>query len=262
MLRRSVFDLGPEMRASILPVSNRYSNDPFDREGERVRSFARPWGLLVLLGYGAVIGCAGDPHRRSEPIQPRPDAAVESRGEPSRGSLWSEAQSRAFLFQDAKASHMGDIVTVRIVENAKGSKDAKTKSGRTSSINATTGTLFGVPAVTIDQFGLDATFTDSFDGNGSTSRSGALTAEVTAVVTAVFPNGNLWIEGQREVRINNEKEFIRLSGMIRPEDIGPRNTILSTFISDARIEYTGQGVLNDKQHPGWLMRILDWIWPF
>jgi flagellar L-ring protein precursor FlgH len=180
----------------------------------------------------------------------------------SEGSLWTVDQSRTFFFQDTKASHVGDIVTVRIVENAKGSKDAQTKSGRSSTIGASTSAFLGIPNSTTQKLQADATFSDDFDGSGSTSRSGALTADITAVVTAVFPNGNLAIEGKREVLINSEKELISLAGVIRPEDIGPRNTILSTFIADAKIEYTGRGVLNDKQRPGWLIRILDWIWPF
>lgn len=180
----------------------------------------------------------------------------------SEGSLWTADQSRTFFFQDTKASHIGDIVTVRVVENAKGTKDAQTQSGRTSTLSAGTNALLGLPASRTQRLGADANFSDAFDGSGSTSRSGTLTADLTAVVTAVFPNGNLAIEGKREVLINSEKELISLSGIIRPEDIGAKNTILSTYISDAKIEYSGSGVLNDKQRPGWLMRILDWVWPF
>jgi flagellar L-ring protein precursor FlgH len=185
-----------------------------------------------------------------------------SEGTRTEGSLWTGEQSRSLFFQDTKASHLGDIVTVHIIENATGTKDAQTTSARSSNITATTSALLGLPVSRLNRIGAAANFSDAFDGSGSTSRSGALTADVTAVVTAVFPNGNMAIEGKREVLINNEKEYISLSGVIRPEDIGPSNTVLSTFIADAKIEYTGQGVLNDKQGPGWLVRILDWIWPF
>ncbi|MFY9270756.1 MAG: flagellar basal body L-ring protein FlgH [Candidatus Manganitrophaceae bacterium] len=208
------------------------------------------------------VGCAAA-NKEIRPVESIPTVYREPIAlHKTEGSLWTDDQSRVFLFQDAKASHVGDIVTIRIVENAKGSKGAQTKSGRNSTVAAGTNAFLGIPSVTTSKLQADANFSDSFDGNGSTSRSGALTADLTAVVTAVFPNGNMAVEGRREVLINNEKEFIVLSGIIRPEDVGPRNTILSTFISDARIEYSGQGVLNDKQRPGWLVRILDWIWPF
>lgn len=217
---------------------------------------------LLFVVFAFFAGCAAVP-REMKPEESLPPAYLQpTELHQPEGSLWTADQSRAFFFQDTKASHVGDIVTVRIVENAKGSKDAQTTSGRSSTIGASTSAFLGIPTNTTQKLQADATFSDDFDGSGSTSRSGALTADITAVVTAVFPNGNMVIEGKREVLINSEKELISLAGVIRPEDIGPRNTILSTFIADAKIEYTGRGVINDKQRPGWLIRILDWIWPF
>ncbi len=178
------------------------------------------------------------------------------------GSLWNEGQSRHFFFQDAKASHVGDIVTVRVVENASGSKAAGTSTDRTSTIGTSTASFFGTPSNTLGNLGASADFSNSFEGDGSTSRSGNLTADVTAIVTAVYPNGNMLIEGEREVLINNEKEYLAVSGIIRPEDVQQGNTVISTVIADAKIEYSGSGVVSDKQRPGWFVRILDFIWPF
>jgi flagellar L-ring protein precursor FlgH len=223
------------------------------------REFSNKW-LLLLCGF--LFGCAAVAKEMKPEEAVHPAYLQPAELHRSEGSLWTADQSRTFFFQDTKASHVGDIVTVRIVENAKGSKDAQTKSGRSSTLGASTSAFLGIPTSTTQKLQADATFSDDFDGSGSTRRSGALTADITAVVTAVFPNGNLAIEGKREVLINSEKELISLAGVIRPEDIGPRNTILSTYIADAKIEYTGRGVLNDKQRPGWLIRILDWIWPF
>lgn len=216
-------------------------------------------GLMWMIVGGCTVfekataPVAADQARAAQPV-------VDER--PTEGSLWSGDRSRTFLFQDPKAGRVGDVVTVRIVENAQGSKGAKTAAGRTSSVTAGTDAFLAIPGATTGKLQADASFSDAFDGSGSTSRSGALTADVTAVVTAVFPNGNMAIEGRREVLINAEKERIWVSGVIRPEDIGPRNRILSTVIADAKIEYTGAGVLSDKQRPGWLVRILDWVWPF
>jgi flagellar L-ring protein precursor FlgH len=80
-------------------------------------------------------------------------------------------------------------------------------------------------------------------------------------VVEVLPSGNLRIRGQREVKVNREKQTVFLEGVIRPEDISPFNSVVSTQIADARIKYTGRGVLGDVQGPGWLSRIMDWIWP-
>jgi len=76
-----------------------------------------------------------------------------------------------------------------------------------------------------------------------------------------LPNGNLEIVGTREVTVNSEEQTIALSGIIRPRDISPDNIILSTYISDAKIAYSGSGIINDRQRPGWMARILDWVWP-
>ncbi|MBI3803028.1 MAG: flagellar basal body L-ring protein FlgH [Nitrospirae bacterium] len=225
------------------------------------KAMGRRSGFIGVGMFLSLLGCS-TPANQVKPSEISPAYLHPADLHQSDGSLWAADQSRTFFFQDTKASHIGDIVTVHIVENAKGTKDAATKSGRTSTLAASTSALLGLPTSRVQRLQADANFADTFDGSGSTSRSGALTADLTAVVTAVFPNGNMAIEGKREVLINSEKELISLSGVIRPDDIGAKNTILSTFISEAKIEYSGSGVLNDKQRPGWLMRILDWIWPF
>ncbi|MBU1626932.1 flagellar basal body L-ring protein FlgH, partial [bacterium] len=89
-----------------------------------------------------------------------------------------------------------------------------------------------------------------------------LIATITAVVTKVLPNGNLVIQGSREVTINYEKQLISVKGIIRPKDIGPDNTILSTAIAQAELKYGGKGFLSEKQREGWAMRIFNWVWPF
>jgi len=180
----------------------------------------------------------------------------------SKGSLWNEKQSRSFFFRDAKASNVGDIVTVRVVENASGSKAAETSTSRTSNLTASATPFFGLPANTLTNLGATGDFENSFEGDGTTTRSGSLTADVTAIVTVVYPNGNMMIEGEREVLINNEKEYLAVSGIVRPEDVLQGNTVFSTVIADAKIEYSGSGVVSDKQRPGWFVRILDFIWPF
>ncbi|MCU0595896.1 MAG: flagellar basal body L-ring protein FlgH, partial [Desulfobacterota bacterium] len=78
----------------------------------------------------------------------------------------------------------------------------------------------------------------------------------------VFPNGYLYIRGKREIWVNNEKQYILLSGTIRPEDINAKNEVASTYVADAEIVYAGVGPVADKQKPGWLGRVVDYVWPF
>ena len=178
------------------------------------------------------------------------------------GSLWSEERQNGFLFGDLKARNVGDVVTVRIVESSRGNKNASTKTEKDSSLSTSISAFFGMSSDKLSQAGVGAEASEKHDGSGSTSRSSDLTAVLTAKVIDRLPNGNLVIDGRREVIVNNETQFISLSGIVRPEDIGPGNMVLSTYISDARITYTGDGVIGDKQRVGWFVRIMDKVWPF
>jgi flagellar L-ring protein precursor FlgH len=174
---------------------------------------------------------------------------------------------------------VGDIVTVKISESSKATNSADTKAGRTSSLEAGIDTLFGtedwyrnkvldeIPnrLPRPDPFGnpsVKGSLSSDFDGSGSTSRSGDLSAFITCRVTEVLHNGNLYIVGSREVLVNHETQMIILSGVIRPRDINDDNVILSTFVSDAKIAYSGSGIVNDRQRPGWLANLLNSVWPF
>jgi flagellar L-ring protein precursor FlgH len=109
---------------------------------------------------------------------------------------------------------------------------------------------------------IKAAMESEFEGSGTTGRSGSIAAVISVRIVEVMPNGNLKIAGSREISINNERQYITLTGFVRPADIPWNNTVLSTYISDARIVYSGSGVINDRQRPGWMLRILDAVWPF
>ncbi|MBL0731451.1 MAG: flagellar basal body L-ring protein FlgH [Desulfosarcina sp.] len=185
------------------------------------------------------------------------------------GSLWQDNGPLSELFIDSKARRVGDIVTIKIVESSSATNTASTKTGRKSSVAGGVDNFFNMekrypgthpffnPFAKV-KGGLES----DFDGSGTTKRSGDLTAFITTRVVEVLPNGNLKIEGTREVKVNNEKQLIRLSGIIRPRDISSENVILSTYVSDAKIEYSGSGIIHDRQRPGWMARILDIVWPF
>jgi flagellar L-ring protein precursor FlgH len=216
-------------------------------------------GFLSIFGPGCVttqspVSTSNSTIRDISPVSYEPAPASE-------GSLWSSKRASS-LVADVKARNVGDIVTINVVESATASKNATTKTNRTSGLAASwSGVLSKIIG---DWVGDEQTvdFTNNFDGKGETTRSSQLNTYITAQVIQVLPNGYLVIQGSRQVRVNNENQFINVQGVIRTEDINAYNVILSTYIADARIELTGQGAVSDKQQPGWLARILDWVWPF
>ena len=109
---------------------------------------------------------------------------------------------------------------------------------------------------------VEASSTSKFSSTGETKRENTVTATLAARVVSVLPGGVMQIEGAREVKVNNENQILVVRGLIRAKDVQPDNSIESSSIADAHIEYYGQGVLGDKQKPGWLTRLLDNVWPF
>ena len=135
-----------------------------------------------------------------------------------------------------------------------------------SSFSGNFNNFFGLPARLLGFLSPSASAKiatkDSYAGNGTTTRNDQLTASMTAMVTEVYPNGNLKILGHREVVVNSERQTMEVTGIVRPIDVDSRNTVQSTAIADAKISYTGFGVVDDKQHPGWLGRVFNFISPF
>ena len=239
-------------------------------------------GAAILTA--GLVGCTGG-RRNIQPTLQHMQAKEVMVPHPTKtsadndGSLWQVRSSLNGMFIDTKARNVGDIVTVEIDESAKASNRANTETGRTSSLEAGIEKLFGIedwwqnqilPKISndlpkIDPFSnpsVKGSMKSDFAGDGATTRSGTLSAFITCRVVGVMPNGNLKIVGTREVMVNNENQLIILSGIIRPRDISDENVIMSTFISDAKIAYSGSGIVDDRQRPGWLANLLNNVWPF
>lgn len=219
---------------------------------------------VVLLVIGSIWTGCGNPKKvtkaEMEPI------FLETDQPSSLGSLWEPGNGRAFMFEDRRASRVGDIVVVQIVEQHKGSKKANTKADREANVSAgVSGGLFGLSSLTqkfAQYFNIDAGTSNEFEGDGSTSREDTLTGTIAAKVIEVFPNGDLRIQGKREVTVNSEKQTMTIKGIVRRIDLDTQNMVLSSAVADAQISYTGLGVVDDVQRPGWATRIFDWITPF
>jgi len=197
------------------------------------------------------------------PWTPNPGAFALKEEPQKEGSLWKPSARLGDLYSDLRARRVGDVLTVRIVENAEALKSASTKTSRDSSLSASVTSFFGAP-LSVGGFKPEASgsLKNEFEGSGTTQRKDTLVATLSAKVVEVLPQGLLRIEGYREVLINNERQYIILRGVVRPEDIQSDNTVLSSVIADAQIAYAGQGVVSDKQKPGWVGRLLDHVWPF
>ena len=226
-----------------------------------------PWRLTIGVMGSVLLLCEGcaKPYKHLQDqenyFEPPPFEAPLT-----LGSLWEKDNGRAYMFSDLRASRVGDIVIVKIVEQHKGSKSANTKADRESSYNNSIGgSVFGLnnfAKVLVDGVETDISSTNEFEGSGSTSREDTLTGTIAARVVEVMRNGDLRIQGRREVTVNSEKQTMTIKGIVRRIDLDTTNTVLSTAIANAEIQYTGLGVVDDVQRPGWLVRIYDWLTPF
>jgi len=158
------------------------------------------------------------------------------------------------LFSDHRAMRVDDILTIIIVESAKAGSESKTNTSKGTEIGFKANSLKLLPP---QEFA--AGNSTKYDGKGATSRSGSLSATVTARVTEVLESGNLVIEGSKIVEINQEKEIIKISGVVRPQDIQKNNIVYSTSIADAEITYSGNGTVNTAARPGFFTRLANWL---
>lgn len=155
------------------------------------------------------------------------------------------------LFADRKAHRAGDMLTVVITEAASATATARTRADKEESV-------FGrINQPDERPWNLDLSFGNDFEGGGQIQRSGRLLGKLTVVVQSVDAQGNLDVIGEQDIRVNNEQQRIALSGVVRPDDIGPDNTVASSRIANARIDFKGEGVLARKQSPGLLTKLFD-----
>jgi flagellar L-ring protein precursor FlgH len=182
----------------------------------------------------------------------------------SPGSLWREGRPSSMLFTDARALRTNDLVVIKIEERADAKRSAGTDINRESSSEAQISAFLGMleklnKGGKLDVAGMSKT---AFKGQGQTDRSESLTATVPAMVRKVLSNGNLFIEGHRVILVNQEEQHFYISGVVRPIDIDQENSVKSSMVADAEIEFVGRGVLTDNQKQGWFSRYLGWLWPF
>jgi flagellar L-ring protein precursor FlgH len=213
--------------------------------------------VLLAVALAALSGCGLLPakDRKPEPVVPRVLPPPTPRTD---GAIYQAGQEMA-LFADLKARRVGDVLTIVLNESTNASKNATTKTSKTSAVTDTGPTIFGRSITTKGVPILDTTLSGatSFDGEGSSSQGNSLVGSLTVTVVEVQANGNLLVQGEKSLRLNQGDEFIRISGMVRPADVSTNNTVTSDKIADARISYSGKGVIANSNRMGWLSRFFN-----
>ncbi len=240
---------------------------------------------LLLVFLSATAGCVETALReRDEPMDYEPVVLPEQE-RVSDGSIYQGmTSSGSYLFFDSKARRPGDLVTVLIVEQTQAKGDAATELESERTMAGTLSSDIGLTALVtkpakmiLGFFGLGgseaavadggtanivtSSMTNDFTGEGTTSRSGSFTGVITCRVVDVLPGGILHIRGRRWVVINHDAQYLTIEGLVRPDDLSINNTVASNFVAEMSLSYDGLGVIDDKQRPGWVARIFDWIYP-
>ncbi|MBM7456548.1 flagellar L-ring protein precursor FlgH [Oceanisphaera litoralis] len=221
--------------------------------------------MALVLGLGGLAGCT------STPYTPRPDDPAFAPVIPSLNERQLEPNGGIFrdnyansLYSDIKAHRVGDIITVDLAESTRAQKRATTQQGKDASLNINPLGLGGTP-VNIGGYPLQASMSSSneFDGQANSNQSNSLQGSITVSVARVLANGNLLVQGEKWIMLNTGEEYVRISGMIRPQDIGADNRVESTRVANARIYYGGTGDFANTQTRGWLARFFNSPWlPF
>lgn len=219
--------------------------------------------LSCLLSASLLVACAATPKRGDQAFAP----AMPGQHKvmlPVTDSIYQQG-SAWLLHEDRRARLIGDTLTVMLEEQTDAAKTAETGTSASSNIDLPSPTILGG---TVTHGGRDILANNlqsdkSFDGSGESSQSNSLSGSVTVSVVDVLSNGNLMVQGEKWININQGEEYVRVKGIVRPMDISPDNTISSVRIADAQIQYGGDGDLNDANRMGWLTRFFNSSWmPF
>jgi len=176
----------------------------------------------------------------------------------NNGSIFQVGRS-VRLFEDNKAFRIGDLLSVRLSESTNASKSAATNTGKDDDIDIGVSALLGtVPTHKGDPFLTNTLSAErDFSGSGDSAQSNSLDGEIAVMVTDILPNGTLLVRGEKIIGLNQGSEFIRLAGLVRPQDVSSGNVVFSRKLANARIYYGGGGVIAEANTKGWLSRLFD-----
>jgi flagellar L-ring protein precursor FlgH len=231
---------------------------------------------ILILAISSLSACNTAPIRDPEYAATLPALIppVQTQQANASGSIY-QAGYDVVLFEDIKARRIGDILTIRLNEATNASKEADTEVDRTQDTTVTNPTVLGAspqfslpPRLPLDNtrnlsLGSSLESDNAFAGSGKSTQSNRLTGDITVTVADVFPNGNLYVRGEKRLNLNRGNEYIKISGIVRPKDIGSDNTVDSPKLADATIIYSGDGEIADANKLGWLARFfISAVFPF
>lgn len=218
------------------------------------------WGTLALVGVLILLqGCTAVTRPRAMPDDPayapvRAQAMMTQ--DPHSGSIYQNSRNYNF-YGDTVALNVGDILTVTLQEATEASKSAESSITKDNELSLPEPTIFGKSNIGLNA---SANWERDFEGQAEADQSNSLDGSITVTVTEVLPNGVLRIRGEKWISLTNGDEYIRLTGLVRPQDISPNNTIASNRIADARIAYGGTGDFDQANQMGWLARFFNSEW--
>ncbi len=216
--------------------------------------------IIVLAGFLAGCVHTTPPTTIHQPMSVRP--AAQPVIPVANGAIYQAGFNDRPLFEDRRARRVGDTMTIAIGERTAASKKSNTVAARSSNNQFEVGALAGLPGKSFLKSNLNATSDFSFDGSGESASNNDFTGVITVTVIDVLPNGNLMVSGEKQLGINQGSEFIRFSGIVNPLNLTSTNTVASTQVADARIEYRANGSLDSAQVMGWLSRFFLNFLPF
>jgi len=218
--------------------------------------------LIFLIAVVLLASCASP--KRGDPAYAPAMPVRQISQDDTSGSIY-QTTSAWFLLEDIKPRHVGDMLTVTLKEKTDATKTANTETKKETDNNITAATILGAPITASERELLMTKLASNynFKGEADGEQSNSLTGSVTVTVVEVLANGNLVVQGEKWININQGDEYIRLRGIVRANDIGPDNTISSERVANAQIEYSGQGTFADANEPGWLTKFFNSKWmPF
>ncbi|MFN0302517.1 MAG: flagellar basal body L-ring protein FlgH [Burkholderiales bacterium] len=210
----------------------------------------------------ALAGCASGGHvKMHEPLTARPKLSTVT-PTPTDGAIFQGGRFFQPLFEDRRARTVGDILIVQINEKLSASQQSQSSANRVSSADMSIPLIKGIPFKTLQDAGIGASGDQKFEGKGGTSNNNVFSGSISVTVIDVLANGNLVIAGDKQIGINHNAETLRFSGIVNPVTIQSGNTLNSTQVAEARLEYVGSGYIDEAQSMPWLQRIFMNILPF
>ena len=215
---------------------------------------------LLVIAIVATAGCTTVPPTNvHQPMTARPAPRYE--GGQANGSIYQAATTRP-LFEDRHARYVGDTITVTITENTSASSQTNSQLSKTNADQAAVTALAGLPGQSLLGLNYNASSSNAFNGKGQAANTNVFTGSMTVTVIDVMPNGNLLVSGEKQLGIGQELEYVRVSGVVDPRFVDSTNTIPSSKIADARIEYKNAGQNGEGMSMGWLARFFLNVLPF